>query len=290
MISEKPIELPDDVFQLFRELMYERSGVVLDERSKYFVENRLAHSVRRLQFETFRDYYFFLKYDRKKEEELANMIDLLTIHETYFFRENQQLQTFSNEVLKEISSRNGRDRTLRIWSAGCSTGEEPYTLSMLLNEREEFRNWKIEIFATDISHRVLQSARRGVYQPSAFRSMEPRYMEKYFSKEDNGFRINDQVRKNVVFLHLNLFDSDKMSFIRPMDVIFCRNVIIYFDLPAKKRVINTFYEKMKGKGFLLLGHSESLINISAAFALRHFTFDLLYQKMDSGDPMSDQNR
>jgi chemotaxis protein methyltransferase CheR len=258
--------------------MYAQSGVVLDERAKYFVENRLLHSVLRLQFDSFRDYYFYLKYDRKKSEELANVIDLLTIHETYFFREEQQLKSFSEEILPEIASRNGHGKSLRIWSAGCSTGEEPYTISMMLQEKPEFKDWTIEIFATDISQRVLQSARRGIYQPIAFRTTDPKYISKYFNKEDNAFRISDSVKKNVVFLHLNLLDANKLAFINPMDIIFCRNVIIYFDMDAKRKVIETFHAKLKDNGYLLLGHSESLINISTSFALRHLKHDMVYQK------------
>lgn len=277
-MNESPLELSEDVFFLFRDLLYDQSGVLLDEKAKFFVENRLSNSIRRLQLETFHDYYYYLKYDRKKNEELANMIDLLTIHETYFFREDQQLRAFSEELLPEIRKRDASRKSLRIWSAGCSTGEEPYTLAMILSEIPAFKDWKIEIFATDISQRVLQSARKGVYQPSAFRSTNPRYLERYFTREGTGYRVNDEVRKNVVFLQMNLLDTGRSSFINPMDIIFCRNVIIYFDMEAKRKVIGMFHQKLNDHGFLLLGHSESLINISTAFSLRHFTHDMLYQK------------
>jgi chemotaxis protein methyltransferase CheR len=276
---DNQIDLPDDIFHLFRDIVYENSGVVLDEGAKFFVENRLQKSVQRRQFDNFRDYYFYLKYDRKKEEELANVIDLLTIHETYFFREEPQLNAFSYEILPELIKKKSQEKRLRIWSAGCSTGEEPYTLSMLLNEKKELDDWNIEIFGTDISQRVLQSARRGVYQTSAFRSMDPRYLSLYFHKEDNGYRISDAIKKNVIFLCFSLLDVNKLALINPMDVIFCRNVIIYFDQSAKRKVIDAFYRKLKDSGFLLLGHSESLINISTSFALRHFKHDMAYQKL-----------
>jgi chemotaxis protein methyltransferase CheR len=276
--SEKQISLPDDVFHLFRDIIYENSGVVLDEGSKYFVENRLQKSVRRRQFDNFRDYYYFLKYDRRKDEELTNVIDLLTIHETYFFREEQQLKAFSEEILPELIQRKSSEKNLRIWSAGCSTGEEPYTISMILRENKMLLDWNIEIFGTDISQRVLQSARRGVYQPSAFRAMDPRYISQYFQKDDTGYRISDDIKKNVIFLCFNLLDGNKLALINPMDVVFCRNVIIYFDQTAKRKLIESFYRKLKEGGFLLLGHSESLINISTAFALRHFKHDMVYQK------------
>jgi chemotaxis protein methyltransferase CheR len=281
MISnEKRIDLPDDIFHLFRDIIYKHCGVVLDEGSKIFIENRLQNSIRRRKFDNFRNYYYFLKYDRKKDEELANVIDLLTIHETYFFREDHQLKSFSDEVLPEIIKRKSQEKNLRIWSAGCSTGEEPYTISIIINEKKELKNWNVEIIGTDVSHRVLQSARRGLYQPTAFRSIDPRYVSMYFRKESDGYRIADQIKKNVIFLHLNIMDDNRMALINPVDIIFCRNMIIYFDLEGKRKVIDTFYRKLKVGGYLLLGHSESLINISTAFALRHFKHDMLYQKTD----------
>ena len=281
---EKQIELPDDIFRLFRDMLYEKSGVYLDDNSKLFLENRLQHSVRRQQFDNFKDYYYFLKYDQKKDEELANFIDLLTIHETYFFREEKQLTAFKEEILPELADRKQKERLLRIWSAGCSTGEEPYTISMLIKEQDAFKGWDVEIFGSDISQRVLQSARRGIYQRSAFRSTDPRYMANYFHKEGTAYRIDDRIKESVTFLGLNLMDMHKLALISMMDVIFCRNVIIYFDKTAKKKVIEVFYQKLRDHGYLLLGHSESLINISTAFALRHLKHDLVYQKIESAVP------
>jgi chemotaxis protein methyltransferase CheR len=278
--DEKPIEIQEDVFHLFRDLIYESSGVVLNEGSRHFVGNRLRNSVRQRRLDNFRDYYHFLKYDRKKDEELANVIDLLTIHETYFFREDQQLKTFSEEVLPELAKRKSKEKTLRIWSAGCSTGEEPYTLSILFRENREFRDWDVQIIGTDISRRVLQSARKGVYQPPAFRATSPYYQQKYFVKEEGGIRVVDEVRQNVMFLWMNLFDEGKLALIHSMDAIFCRNVIIYFDTKGKKKLVDTFFRKLKEGGYLLMGHSESLINLTTAFALRHFKYDMVYQKQN----------
>jgi chemotaxis protein methyltransferase CheR len=281
---EKQIELPDDVFRLLRDSLYEQSGVFLDDNSKFFMENRLQHSVRRRQFDNFRDYYYFLKYDRKKDEEFATFIDLLTIHETYFFREENQLKAFNEEILPELLKRKHRERSLRIWSAGCSTGEEPYTIAMLILEQDAFKGWDIEIFGSDISQRVLQSARRGIYQATSFRSTDPRYTASYFHKEGNSYRIDDRIKKSVTFLGLNILDTHKLALINMMDVIFCRNVIIYFDPASKKKAIEIFHKKLKNYGYLLLGHSESLINISTAFALRHLKHDLVYQKFEGIEP------
>jgi chemotaxis protein methyltransferase CheR len=278
LATPKIIELPEEIFRFLRDMFYQHCGVYFDDQSKYFVEGRLQNSLQRLQFDNFKDYYYFLKYDRRSQEEFSNVIDLLTIHETYFFREDQQLKAFTDEILPELLTIRASSKSLRIWSAGCSTGEEPYTLSMLIMENGAFKDWRIEIFASDISHLVLQTARRGIYTGSSLRVMNPYHLSKYFHKAEHGYRIDDPVKKNVTFLHLNLLDTDKMVFINSLDIIFCRNVIIYFDQDAKKKIIATFNQKLNPGGYLLLGHSESLINLSTAFSLRHLKHDMVYQK------------
>ncbi|MBI1822718.1 MAG: protein-glutamate O-methyltransferase CheR [Nitrospirae bacterium] len=276
--AEQNLVFSDETFRLFQDLMLQKAGVTLDDKSKEFVRSRLKESVLKKQFNDYKDYYFYLKYDRNRDSELYHAIDLLTIHETYFFRETMQLDTFSDEVLEETIRKNQAHKNLRIWSAGCSTGEEAYTISMLLLDKPELKDWRIEIFATDISQQVLQYARRGVYQANSFRSTSTEYMMKYFTKENNGFKIKDEVREKVNFFHASLIDPGKMFFLNEMDIVFCRNVIIYFNLDIKKKVISTFYEKLKFGGFLLLGHSESLSYISPDFELRHFKKDMVYQK------------
>jgi len=171
-----------------------------------------------------------------------------------------------------------RERTLRIWSAGCSTGEEPYTIAMLILEQNLFPGWRIEIVGSDISQRVVQHARKGVYGKSSFRCTEERYIKRFFTQVEEGYRINDEVRELVSISHMNLFDANRLALLGKMDLVFCRNVIIYFDMASKKRVIDAFYSTLRDGGFLLLGHSESLMNLSTAFALRHLKNDMVYQK------------
>jgi chemotaxis protein methyltransferase CheR len=276
--AEQSLVFSDETFRLFQDLMLQKAGVVLDEKAKEFVRSRLKESVLKKQFSDYKDYYFYLKYDRNKDVELFHVIDLLTIHETYFFRETLQLDTFSDEVFEEISQQNKAHKTIRIWSAGCSTGEEAYTISMLLLDKPELKDWRVEIFATDVSQQVLQYARRGIYQDHSFRAMPTEYLTRYFTKESYGYKIKDQVKEKVNFFHANLIDPAKMFFLNEMDIIFCRNVIIYFNLEVKKKVISTFYDKLKRGGFLLLGHSESLSYINPDFELRHFKKDMVYQK------------
>lgn len=274
------IPMSSDEFQLLRDFVYQHCGLHFTEDSKYLLEKRLAKRLQHHRLSNFKDYYYLLRYNANKEQELTELVNLLTTNETYFFREEFQLRTFSEEILPEIRKRKEAegDRRLRIWSAGCSTGEEPYTIAMLLLDQPDFNDWQIDIIGTDISQRVLQIARKGIYGDSSFRSTPPEYQERFFHPVDGKQRIDDRVKKLVTISHLNLFDSARVSLLGRMDIVFCRNVIIYFDLPAKKRVIESFHQRLRPEGFLLLGHSESLMNISTAFQLRHFTHDMVYQK------------
>jgi chemotaxis protein methyltransferase CheR len=272
--------MSDDEFRIIRDSIYSHCGIYFDDDSKYLLEKRLARRLSVLSLNNFREYYHFLKYDRNKDQEMTDIMDVLTTNETYFFRESFQLAAFTEEVIPElirVKSARG-NRILRIWSAGCSTGEEPYTIAMLLRDMPALQGWKIEIIGTDISQRVLQHARRGVYTKSSFRTTEEGYIKRFFYEYDGGLKITDDIREMVTISHLNLFDKTRMMMLGKMDLIFCRNVIIYFDLAAKKRVVEEFHRSLNDGGFLLLGHSESLMNVTTLFTLRHFKNDMIYQK------------
>jgi chemotaxis protein methyltransferase CheR len=274
---EETIPLAEDEFRLIRDLIKAEIGMFFDDGSKFLLERRLSRRLRLHHIDDFRDYYRFLLYDRKRDEEMTALIDLLTVNETFFFREQGQLKAFSEEILPEIRETNRDGKRLRIWSAGCSSGEEPYTIAMLVLEYGLY-GWDIDIFGSDINQRVLTIARQGLYRKNSFRSAAQHYIEKYF-KEDNGsFIISEDVKRLVSFSHLNLLDPFKVRFVGKMDVIFCRNVLIYFDQAARKKVVDNFYDSLVDGGYLLLGHAESLINISTSFALKHLKNDMVYQK------------
>jgi chemotaxis protein methyltransferase CheR len=275
---EEFIPLPEDVFRLVRDIIKDYCGLYFDDGARYLLEKRLSRRVRNHHLNDFRDYYRFIRYDKRAEEELSAIMDVLTVNETYFFREQNQLRAFSEEILEELKTVNREKKTLRIWSAGCSTGEEPYTIAMLINETGFFHGWDIEICGSDINQRVLQVARRGVYRKNSFRTMSPYFLNKYFVEEDGAHRITDAVKKYVNFSYLNLLDPFKAKFLGKVDVVFCRNVLIYFDGASRRRVIENFYERLVEGGYLLLGHAESLMNISTAFTLKHLSHDMVYQK------------
>ncbi len=274
--------LTDDVFRLLRDLIRDYSGIYFDNSARYLLEKRLMSRLKTNNINNYRDYYRYLLYDRNRENELAAIMDVLTVNETYFFREKNQLLSFSNELLPELRQRNKNRREVRIWSAGCSTGEEPYTIGMLILESNLFNGWDIEILGSDINRRVLQTARRGIYRQNSFRCIESYYVDKYFTPLANGsFKILDKVKKLLNFGYLNLLDAEKMGFLGGIDMVFCRNALIYFDMPSRRKVVEGFYNVLPEGGYLLLGHAESLINMSTAFALKHLKHDLVYQKPES---------
>jgi len=276
--QEETVPLPEDVFRLIRDIIKDYCGLYFDDTSRYLLEKRLSRRIKNHHLNDFRDYYRFIRYDKRAEEELTAIMDLLTVNETYFFREQNQLKAFSEEILEELKTLNRDRKTLRVWSAGCSTGEEPYTIAMLINESGHFNRWDIEIHGSDINQRVLQTARRGVYRSNSFRTTEPFFKSKYFIEEDGSFKVSDAAKKHVNFSYLNLLDPFKSKFLGKMDVIFCRNVLIYFDNASRRRVIENFHDRLVEGGYLLLGHAESLINISTAFTLKHLKNDMVYQK------------
>jgi chemotaxis protein methyltransferase CheR len=280
--------MPDEEFRLLRDFVYQHCGLFFHEENRYLLEKRLSKRLQQLQLKTFKDYYYLLRYSAQRENELTEVVNVLTTNETYFFREDFQLKTFVREILPEIRAQKERqgERRLRIWSAGCSSGEEPYTLAMLLLDLPAFQGWQIEIIGTDISQRVLNLARKGVYGTSSFRTTDDDYLRRFFVEYEAKYKIIDRVKNLVTISHLNLFDATKVALLGKMDVIFCRNVIIYIDATGKKRVIDTFYQRLRPDGFLLLGHSESLMNISNQFSLRHFTHDMVYQRPPSGPSLS----
>lgn len=274
------IELTDEEFRLLAAFIYDHAGLYFDGGSRFLLESRLQNRLKEHHFDSFLKYYHYLLYHQDRLAELNRMIDIVTTNETYFYRERNQLDAFAEEILPEMAQRNSGKKSLRIWSAGCSTGEEPYTLAILCSESGLFdESWQVDIIGTDISQRVLKTARKAVFSQSSFRATDGEAIDRYFDRtEDGKYSLDDSIRNMVHFGHLNLMDEKMMGLIRECDIIMCRNVIIYFDQNAKARAINSFYRKLVPGGYLLLGHSESLMNITTVFKLKHLTRVMVYQK------------
>lgn len=272
------LELPDDVFRLLRDAIYKRSGMWFADSSKYLLQKRLSPRAKELNFDSFQKYFYFLQYDPRSDAEYDQIYDLVTTNETYFFREPAQLTAFVEEIIPDLLSRKPVKK-IRIWSAGCSSGEEPYSIAMLLSEAGWYEHAAFEIFASDINQQVLARARKGQYRENAFRATDPTVRDRYFSREpDASWRIRDEIRNRVQFGRLNLYDEARVSLLGHLDLVFCRNVIIYFDDASKRVVVSNFYNRLIEGGYLLLGHSESLISLSTQFKLRHLKHDMVYQK------------
>lgn len=270
--------MTDEEFRLIRDLISDYCGIYFADSFKYLVERRLQPRLPVLNLTSFRDYYRMLKYSPDRAKEFDEIVERVTTNETYFFREMYQLRAFVEEVIPLVVAQRKPGDRIRVWSAGCSTGEEPYTIAMLLDEAPVAKPFTVEVFGNDISRKVLRTARAGNYRESSFRQTEQRYIDKYFTKDGRAFQLNDGIRNRVTFGHLNLMDDAAMSLIANVDVIFCRNVIIYFSPEARARLLNMFHRKLRPGGYLLLGHSESLINASTDFELVPLKHDIVYRK------------
>lgn len=277
----------DAEFRMFRDLLRTHCGLHFAEDLRYLLEKRVARRVEALGLTSFTSYHYLLRRGNHGDEELARLIDDVTTNETYFMREHDQLRALTSEILPELAA--GSSNPVSIWSAGCSSGEEPYSIVILALEAGLRPGRDLRVYASDISRSMLEKARRGEYRESSFRSMEERLRRRYFVEKEGLYRISDDVKRHVCFAHLNLLDPARRGLLGTMDVVLCRNVIIYFDLESRRRVIRAFDEKLRPGGYLLLGHSESLINLSTAFELRHLRHDMVYRKPGVGESLDAWN-
>jgi chemotaxis protein methyltransferase CheR len=275
-------------FRLLRDLINEHAGLHFDDDDINIFDRRLARRVLALELESFHEYYKYLRFNLRGNSELDEAIDLLTTNETYFFRQEYQLRAFRDEILPRLADRNRRKKRLSIWSAGCSTGEEAYTIAMLVQESGLFVGWDVRIIGSDISRRSVASARRGVYQRPSFRTTTELRQRNFFHMEEDGVHVVDQIKKLCHFGRLNLLDGGNAAIVGVMDVVFCRNVLIYFDARSRRRVIDNLYDRLLPGGYLLLGHSESLLNLSTAFELVHLKEDLVYRRPTAAGSWNDE--
>jgi chemotaxis protein methyltransferase CheR len=260
-----------------RDLVNGFCGILLSDTAILKVERRLGERLTNLGLSTFSEYYRFLRYHQDRKQELEYAIDLLTTNETYFFRERPQLMAFRDEVLPIIKDLGSARRSLTIWSAGCSTGEEVYTVAILIKQSNLFQNWDVRVFGNDVSRRVLHVARRAVYGEASFRSLPDEYKE-YFIDTSAGRSVVPAIRAMCHFGHFNLLEEPRTAMVGYVDAIMCRNVLIYFDQASRMKLIQTFFRRLRPGGFLMLGHSESLLNVSTSFELAHLRGDLAYRK------------
>lgn len=280
------IQMTNSQFKELRDYLHNSYGIFFSDDLKFILEKRLARRLETLNLSEFDKYLDILKSNDNGDRELGEVINILTTNETYFFREKFQLNAFKDEILPAIhkSKSHSKDRKIKVWSAGCSSGEEAYTIAILVHESGLFEQKDIRIVGSDISGRVLQKARNGIYSSGSFREMPAEYLQNYFRKLDNGeYAVDDRIRPLVEFKQINLVNRDEVISAGSFDVVFCRNVIIYFDIEVKRKVIDYLFSALDRGGYLLLGHSESLLNISTRFDLTHLKNDMVYRKPISAE-------
>jgi chemotaxis protein methyltransferase CheR len=270
-----------------RDLIYRISGIYHSEQKLYLLVSSCARRMTACSAATPSAYLDRLTTGADRDSELRQFLNEITIGETYMFRHPAQLEAMSTVILPQVMKSKAALglKRLRIWSAGCSTGEEPYTLAMFLLEEKQLAGWSFEILATDLNTRSVEASKAGIYGEYALRNVTDAQRKKYF--RDLGskkFEVNDLLRAHVRFDRVNLSDDSKMVFLKGIDVIFCCNVLIYFDVASKKRVVQHFYTNLLPGGYFFLGHAESLYQVDDAFRLVHFPGTTAYCKPTPGAP------
>ncbi len=276
-LSSRPRVDPEE-FRLLRDLINDHAGLFFDDDSMFLFERRLGERVAALGLDGFHSYYKYLRFDPGGGAELEAALEALTTKETYFFRQEYQLRAFQQELLPRLFETNREQRRLTVWSAGCSTGEEAYTLAILIKESRLFEQWDVNVIGSDLCRSNVATARRAAYRQASFRAIPEDIRRRYFLSRADGTYVVDEIKRLCHFGQLNLLDAEWARTVGRVDAVFCRNVLIYFDEQSKRRVIDTLYERLVPGGYLLLGHSESLLHLSTAFELVHLTEDLVYRK------------
>lgn len=272
--------LTPELYQRFVDLIYQKTGIWFETNKRYFIDKRLDERIAQLGLENYREYYQLLKFSTDPTE-LQQLVNRLTINETYFFRDFPQLQGFAEEVLLQIVKDKVKtgDRHIKLWSAGCSTGEEPYTLAIILLEMlPEPEKWTIEILASDINTRVLDIARKGYYNSRSVKDVPLEYLERYFTPRLEMLLLHNKVRRMVTFKVINLMEEREMKAQINYDFIFCRNVLIYFSPESRLSVLDRYYRSLKRGGYIYLGHSESVARITDAFRMERIGSSIVYCK------------
>jgi chemotaxis protein methyltransferase CheR len=273
----------DPAYLQIRDLVYKVSGIYQPEEKLYLLADGCSRRLKVLGASSPREYWDHLTSKPSRDGELRQLLNELTIGETCLFRSPAQVDALRKVILPELMADKTRQivKKLRFWSAGCSTGEEPYTLAMILLEESEgaLKGWQFEIVATDLNDRSVETAKAGIYGDYALRNTTDYFKRKYFVAVDSGkLQVRPEVKKLVTFNRVNLQDDSKMLFMRGMDLIFCCNVLIYFDGVSKSRVIGHFFNNLNFGGYFFLGTSESLLHLNDQFHLIHFPGTIGYWK------------
>ena len=277
-IPPQPVPItPDDVRRLC-EFLYRRTGMLFADDKRYYIDRRLAERIVATGSLSFQSYFATLRADADRE--IEHLVNAFTVNETYFYREEHQLRCMTADLLANVTRGRDPSEPIRIWSVPCSTGEEPYSIAIWLMENWELvDSYSIEIVGSDIDTRVLKSAEEGVYGTRALMRLPQGVITRYFQDVGSGqYQIDPGLRGSVQFTRVNLIDPQSMRANRGFDIVFCRNVLIYFDDASRRIAAENLYDCMRPGGYICLGHSETMSRISSLFEVSRFSDAIVYQK------------
>ncbi len=275
-MNEQTISSED--YAIFSEFFYRKTGISFETTKRYFVDKRLLERMNATEHKTFRSYFTMMRFEVSGEE-LQHLTNIMTVNETYFIREEYQFECLVSSILPEITEKKKDHKPVRIWVMPSSSGEEPYSIAMYLIEKwTGISKWDVEIIASDIDTSVLRKARAGLYGARTLQYVPAAWLKKYFCKVGEDFQISDDLRSAVEYTRVNLAEPADTRSYRNFDVIFCRNLLIYFDDMSRKRAGETFYDALVPGGFICLGHSESMSRVSSLYTARRFPEAIVYQR------------
>jgi len=260
------------------EFLYRRTGMLFDDSKRYYIDRRLTERIQATGSGSFQSYFALLRSD--SQHEVEHLVNAFTVNETYFYREEHQLQCMTSHLLDDLVQRKPAGESLRIWSIPCSTGEEPYSIAMWLMENwKDVDSYNIEIVGSDIDTRALKAAAEGIYGERALMRLPGGIVDRYFTRlDDEHVQIDPGLRESIQFTRVNLVDASEVALHRHFDIVFCRNVLIYFDDASRRMAAENLYDSLRPGGYICLGHSETMSRISPLFQVCRYPEAIVYRK------------
>jgi chemotaxis protein methyltransferase CheR len=279
--ASRAVRISSEDVERFCDFLYRRTGMSFSGDKRYFIDRRLEDRITATGSPSFQAYFSLLRADA--DHEIEYLINAFTVNETYFYREDHQLQCMTSNLLAGIVGRRPPGSSIRIWSIPCSTGEEPYSIALWLMENwPQVDNYNIEIVGSDIDTRALNAAAKGIYGERALMRLSRQVVDRYFKPVAEGkYEIDEGLRGSIEFTRANLIDANDMERYRDFDLIFCRNVLIYFDDASRRQAAENLYDCLLPGGYICLGHSESMSRISPLFSVCRFPDAIVYQRPEA---------
>ncbi len=279
-VANQRFALADETFRKIRDLIVQKTGIYFHDNKRYLLEMKLARRIKEKGFSSYEGYFNALSSGLAREEEFRVLVDLIVTKETSFFRDHAQFEILKEHIIPGIMKKKSGCRSIKIWSSACSTGEEPYTVAMvMLEEGLLLKGWSVHILASDLNERFLRSAQDGRYEAYSVRNTPQKYLQKYFIKKGEAYLLKRHVKELVRFRRINLVDPLETGIAKEMDIVFCRNVLIYFDEDAREKAMTHIYRSLSDGGYLFLGFSELMHEYHHMFKPVTIEGSMIYQKV-----------